>query len=529
MAYNFVKFTHGGPVAIPADTSKLSPLVALSQALATSDIRAALPRVLEILAEAFGALSGAIMLMDEEGGGLRLEASRGLSRQAVERARYKAGEGVTGRVLKGGKVVVVPKVSQEPLYLDRTGVLREQRKVKGELSFFCVPLFVDAKPVGTLSITVPYVLARDYEGDTKILQIAASMVGMAMKVARLVAADRQRLLEENRQLREELRERYEVHNLIGNSHAMQRVYDLVAQSAPANTTVLIRGESGTGKELIAHAVHYGSPRAAKPFIKVSCGALPESLIESELFGYEPGAFTDARKQKLGRFELAQGGTLFLDEVGELSPATQVKLLRVLQEREFERLGGVNVVKVDVRVIAATNRDLEAATLSGTFREDLYYRLNVFEVFLPPLRERSTDILLLADHFVEKYAALHRKDVRRLSTSAIDMLVAYHWPGNVRELENCIERAILVCEGGVIHGHHLPPSLQTAEVSGTLSSQALAEAVSAFERDLLQDALKSARGNRARAARLLQTTERILNYKVQKYGLEPDRFRSAAEK
>ena len=349
-----------------------------------------------------------------------------------------------------------------------------------------------------------------------------------MKVARLVAADRQRLLEENRQLREELRERYELRNLIGTSHAMQRVYDLVAQAAPASTTVIIRGESGTGKELVAHAIHYSSPRANKPFVKVSCGALPENLIESELFGYEPGAFTDARKQKLGRFELAQGGTLFLDEVGELSPATQVKLLRVLQEREFERLGGVTPVKVDVRLVTATNRDLEAATLNGLFREDLYYRLNVFEVFLPPLRERNTDILLLADHFVEKYAARHRKDVRRLSTSAIDMLVAYHWPGNVRELENCMERAVLVCEGGVVHGHHLPPSLQTAEVSGTLPSQALGDAVSAFERDILQDALKSARGNRARAARLLQTTERILNYKVKKHGLEPERFQASPE-
>ena len=512
-------------MATREDPGKLAPLVELSQALATSDIRAALPRMLEILAEAFGAISGAVMLQGE-GGELRMEASRGLSRQAVERAHYKTGEGITGRVLKGGKVVVVPKVSQEPLFLDRTGVLREQRKAKGELSFFCVPLFVDTKPVGTLSLTLPFAEGRDYDVETKILQIAAAMVGMAMKVGRLVAADRQRLLEENRQLREELRDRYELRNLIGTSHAMQRVYELVAQAAPANTTVLIRGESGTGKELIAHAIHYSSPRASKPFIKVSCGALPEGLIESELFGYEPGAFTDARKQKLGRFELAQGGTLFLDEVGELSQATQVKLLRVLQEREFERLGGIHPVKVDVRLIAATHRDLEAATLGGTFREDLYYRLNVFEVFLPPLRERSTDILLLADHFVEKYAARHRKDVRRLSTSAIDMLVAYHWPGNVRELENCIERAILVCEGGVIHGHHLPPSLQTAEVSGTLPTHTLSEAILAFERDLLQDALKSARGNRSRAARLLQTTERILNYKVQKHGLEPERFRNS---
>ena len=457
-----------------------------------------------------------------------MEASRGLSRQAIERARYRSGEGVTGRVLKSGKPVVVPKVSQEPLYLDRTGILREHRRRKGELSYFCVPLFVDGKPVGCLSLITPYDEGRSFEGEAQRLQIAAAVVGMAIKVARMVATERQRLQEENRQLRQELQERYELRNIIGTSHAMQRVYDLVGQAAPASTTVMIRGESGTGKELVAHAIHYSSPRAAKPFVKVSCGALPESLIESELFGYEPGAFTDARKQKLGRFELAQGGTLFLDEVGELTPATQVKLLRVLQEREFERLGGVTPVKVDVRLIAATNRDLEAATLGGLFREDLYYRLNVFEVFLPPLRERNTDILLLADHFVGKYAARHRKDVRRLSTSAIDMLVAYHWPGNVRELENCMERAVLVCEGGVIHGHHLPPSLQTAEVSGTLPSQSLAEAVAAFEKDLLQDALKSSRGNRARAARLLQTTERIFNYKVRNHGLEPDRFQAGSE-
>jgi len=504
---------------------RLLPLLELSHALAASDIRAALPRVLEILAEAFGALNGAIMLAEEEGKGLRIEAARGLSRQAVERSHYKAGEGINGRVLVSGKAVVLPQASLEPLFLDRTGVLREQKRKKTELSFFCVPIFLDQRTTGTLCLTVPYDARRDYERDTKLIQIAASMVGLAMKVARLVAADRQRLAEENQQLRQELRERYDLRHLIGHSHAMQRVYEAVAQAAPASTTVLIRGESGTGKELVAHALHYNSPRADKPFIKVSCGALPETLIESELFGYEPGAFTDARQQKKGRFELAHGGTLFLDEVGELSPAIQVKLLRVLQEREFERLGGVKPVKVDVRLITATNRDLEAAVKAGTFREDLYYRLHVFELFMPPLRERQADILLLADHFVEKIAAAQGKDVRRISTSAIDMLVAYHWPGNVRELENAIERAILVSEGGVIHAHHLPPSLQTAEVSGTLPSIGLGESVAAFERDLLQDTLKSARGNRARAARLLRTTERILNYKIQKYGLEPERFKT----
>jgi Nif-specific regulatory protein len=289
--------------------------------------------------------------------------------------------------------------------------------------------------------------------------------------------------------------------------------------------VLIRGESGTGKELVAHAIHYNSPRAGKPFVKVSCGALPESLIESELFGYEPGAFTDARAQKKGRFELAHGGTLFLDEVGELSPPTQVKLLRVLQEREFERLGGVRPIKVNVRLVAATNQDLEAAVKAGVFREDLYYRLNVFSIYLPPLRERRPDVPLLADHFVEKYAAAHGKDVRRIATTAIDMLMSYHWPGNVRELENCIERAVLVCEGGAIHAHHLPPTLQTAEVSGTLPRLSLEAAVSSYEKDLILDALKSARGNRAKAARLLDSTERILGYKVRKYGIDGRRFRA----
>jgi len=289
--------------------------------------------------------------------------------------------------------------------------------------------------------------------------------------------------------------------------------------------VLIRGESGTGKELVAHAIHYNSPRSEKAFVKVSCGALPESLIESELFGYEPGAFTDARAQKKGRFELAHGGTLFLDEVGELSRPTQVKLLRVLQEKEFERLGGVRPIKVDVRLVAATNKDLEAAVQQAEFREDLYYRLNVFSIFMPPLRERRPDILLLADHFVEKYAAAHGKDVRRIATTAIDMLMSYHWPGNVRELENCIERAVVVCDGGVVHAHHLPPTLQTAEVSGTLPRRSLAAAVESYEKDLILDALKSTRGNRAKAARMLDTTERILGYKVAKYGVDARRFRN----
>jgi Nif-specific regulatory protein len=306
---------------------------------------------------------------------------------------------------------------------------------------------------------------------------------------------------------------------------MRQVYEQVAQVARTNTTVLLRGESGTGKELIAHAIHYNSSRAKKPFIKVSCAALPHDLIESELFGYEKGAFTGAQTAKKGRFELAEGGTLFLDEIGELNLSTQVKLLRVLQEREFERLGSTETTRANIRLVAATNKDLEKAIAAGEFREDLFYRLNVFAIFVPPLRERRPDILLLADHFVEKFAREHGKKVKRISTPAIDMLASYHWPGNVRELANAIERATVVCDGQVLHAHHLPPTLQTAEASGTGQTASLSDALEAFEKDALQDALKSARGNRAKAARLLATTERIFNYRVRKYGIDWRRFKN----
>jgi Nif-specific regulatory protein len=249
------------------------------------------------------------------------------------------------------------------------------------------------------------------------------------------------------------------------------------------------------------------------------------LVESELFGHERGAFTGAESRKKGRFELAHGGTLFLDEIGELSPAIQVKLLRVLQEREFERVGGTEPVRVDVRVIAATNRDLERGLADGAFREDLYYRLNVFPIFVPPLRSRRADVLPLADHFIEKYSAEHRKPIKRISTPAIDLLAQYHWPGNVRELENTIQRAVLMADGEVIHRHHLPPTLQTAEATGTVVSASLGAAVVAFERGIIEDALKTSRGNRSKAARLLGTTERVISYKVRKYGIDPGRLRT----
>jgi Nif-specific regulatory protein len=350
------------------------------------------------------------------------------------------------------------------------------------------------------------------------------MIAQSLRLADLVRKEKAQLADENALLKRELQEKYDFRNIVGTSTQMREVYEQVAQVAHTSTTVLIRGESGTGKELVAHAIHYNSPRAAKPFIKVNCAALPESLIETELFGHEKGAFTGATQRKKGRFEVAEGGTLFIDEIGDLSPTMQVKLLRVLQEREFERVGGTETIKANVRLITATNVDLERAVQEGRFRSDLYYRLNVFSIYLPPLRERRTDILLLADHFLEKYGRQNGRSIKRISTPAIDMLMSYHWPGNVRELENAIERAALVADGNVIHSYHLPPTLQTAEGSGTVTRMSLVQAVEAYEKDLIQDALKTTRGNRARAARMLDTTERILGYKVQKYAIDCKRFR-----
>jgi Nif-specific regulatory protein len=504
------------------EARRLATLLEVSQALSdTLNLKASFHRVLEILARHHGAVRGIVSLLQPDGE-LRVEASDGLT-GAPRTITYQLGEGITGRVVQSGKPIVVPRVSREPAFLHRAA--RRPELASQELSFICVPILLNRHAVGALAIDLKFDPARTFNRSVTFLGVVASLIAQAVKVHRLIDEDKRRLVDENTHLRQELRERYDFSNLVGSSGPMRQIYEQVTQVAGTNTTVLIRGESGTGKELIAHAIHYSSLRAKKPFVKVSCAALPESLIESELFGYEKGAFTGAEARKKGRFELADGGTLFLDEIGDVNLATQVKLLRVLQLREFERVGGTETIKANVRLVAATNKDLERAIAAGTFREDLYYRLNVFTMFVPPLRERKADLLLLVDHFLEKFAREHHRNIRRISTPAIDMLASYHWPGNVRELENTIERAVLMCDGQVVHGHHLPPSLQTAEASGTVTRVSLKDAVSAYEKDLIQDALKTTRGNCAKAARLLDTTERIINYKVRTYGIDAKRFRT----
>jgi Nif-specific regulatory protein len=497
-------------------------LLDVSQAYAAADeLSTALFRVLEMLERQHDMVKAAFVFRDASTEELYIEAGIGITADGM-RSRYKLGEGIIGRVVQSAKPIVVPDVSREPLFLNRAS---RRRSLQGKaLSFVCVPIIYGRTAIGALGVELELQPEREYDELVRFLEIVASMTAQAVKADRFAESERRRLLDENTHLKLELKERYELANLVGTSGPMRQVYEQVAQVAHTSTTVLIRGESGTGKELIAHAIHYNSERSKKPFVKVNCAALPESLIESELFGYEKGAFTGAQNLKKGRFELADGGTLFLDEIGDLNVATQVKLLRVLQEREFERVGGTETIKVNVRLIAATNKDLEKAIEERTFREDLYYRLNVFAIFVPALRERKTDIMLLADYFLSKYAREHRKSIKRISTPVIDMLASYHWPGNVRELENTMERAVLVCDANVIHGHHLPPTLQTAEASGTVIAVALADAVAKLEKDLIQDALKSARGNRAKAARLLGSTERVMNYKIRKYNVDCGRFR-----
>src|SRR4051812_47949239 len=511
-----------GPDAtiVARDARRLSTLLEVSQALSgTLNLKSSMQRVLQILIRHHGVVRGMVTLLRE--GDLQVEAIEGFD----DRARgvsFKVGEGITGQVVQSGKPIVVPRISKEPEFLNR--MPRRADIPRHELSFICVPIIVQRQTVGTLAVDLKFKAERDYESSVKFFGIVSSMIAQALNVQRLVEEERRRLVDENTHLRQELRERYDFSNIIGTSGPTRQMYEQVAQVAQTNTTVLIRGESGTGKELIAHAIHYNSLRAKKPFVKVSCAALPDTLIESELFGYEKGAFTGATGRKKGRFELAEGGTLFLDEIGDINLSTQVKLLRVLQEREFERLGGTETVKVNVRLIAATNKDMEKAIAEGVFREDLYYRLNVFTIFVPPLRDRKADMLLLADHFLDKFSREHGKQVKRIATPAIDMLTSYHWPGNVRELANVIERAVVVCDAHVMHAHHLPPTLQTAEASGTEQTATLRDALEAFEKDALQDALKSARGNRAKAARMLSTTERIFNYRVRKYGIDWRRFK-----
>jgi Nif-specific regulatory protein len=489
---------------------------------ASLDLTKSLQEILRILSKHMGMRRATLTILNPATSEIYIEVAHDLSPEAKKRGKYLLGEGITGRVVQTGEPAVIPKISEEPLFLNRT---RSRKDLdKQDISFICVPIKIGRNTIGALSVDRLFSDEVSLQEDLRFLTIITALIAETVKKVQHLSREKEELLNENIRLKKELAEKYQVENIIGNSRPMREVYEMIYKVAKSKATVLLRGESGTGKELVANAIHYQSFRARKPYIKINCAALPETLLESELFGYEKGAFTGATSLKLGRFERAQGGTLFLDEIGDLNPNIQTKLLRVIQEKEFERLGGRQSLQADVRIIAATHQELEKAVEEKRFREDLYYRLNVFPIYLPPLRERRTDILLLADFFLERFNKENRKNIRRISTPAIDLLMQYHWPGNVRELQNCLERAVLICEGEAIKAHHLPPTLQTAESSDTLTRLSFIQAVEAVEKEMIIEALKKVNGNRSRAAEELELTPRIINYKIEKYGIEPRRFK-----
>jgi Nif-specific regulatory protein len=503
---------------------ELDALCEISRLLAErSGQQQLLSDVLDVLETKLVMRRATVMLLSADGGELHAVATRDADPIQVKDLRYRFGEGIIGSVAEQRHPRIVPRVAEEPGFVNR--IHKRSAAESDSTSFLCVPIMLDGVTVGTLSVDVAEQPAELLQELTRLLEIVAGMIAYDAKSRRLAAEAQQNLEAENLRLRSALGEHFRPENIVGNSKAMLNVYQRIHQVAASDATVLIRGESGTGKELVASAIHYASHRRDKPFIKVNCAALSESLLESELFGHEKGAFTGALYERAGRIEEAQGGTFFLDEIGDFSPAVQVKLLRVLQEREFERVGSNQTRKADVRVIAATNRDLETAVERGQFRPDLYYRINVVPIFLPPLRERRNDILLLADHFVAKYSQRMARRVVRISTPAINMMLAYHWPGNVRELENCIEYAVLMATEGVIHGHNLPPSLQMPEAAAPGRDGTLQTQVQLLERDLIVDALKCTDGNMAAAARQLGITARMIRYKVKNLGIDCQVFQT----
>ncbi|OGQ88225.1 MAG: sigma-54-dependent Fis family transcriptional regulator [Deltaproteobacteria bacterium RIFOXYD12_FULL_56_24] len=504
----------------------LATLYEITRALASSDdLRKCLEESLTVLAARTSLGNGAVTIANPLTGQIETEVAPGMTAEARKRGIYKFGEGITGRVVASGAPIVVPQISQEPLFLNKTRARAE--KNQESLSFLCVPIKHGANTIGALSVDRSYKEGLDFEKDLQFLTVLSGLIAQTVVRIQAVNQERERLEQENTQLRRELTEKYRVASIVSNSNRMQEVFEMIHRVADSNATILLRGESGTGKTMVAKAIHHNSKRAKAPFVAVNCSALPETLLESELFGHEKGAFTGAQTAKKGRFELAEGGTLFLDEIGELSQAVQIKLLNVVQDREFQRLGGIAPLKCNVRLITATNKDLEKAVEEGSFREDLYYRLNVFPIYLPPLRERRTDIMLLADFFLQKYNEENGKQIRRISTPAIDLLVQYHWPGNVRELQNCIERAVLICDEDSIKSYHLPPSLQTSDsVNERSNPLSFAAAVDNFERELIIDSLKKCQGNQTRAAQLLDTSLRIINYKIAKLDIHPRQFKIA---
>jgi Nif-specific regulatory protein len=505
--------------------SVLPVLYRVAQTIArTADLAGALSMILEVMQQQLKMKRGVVTLYDRSSETIFIHDCFGLSQEEKKRGIYAPGEGVTGKAVETGMALVAQGLGRNPVFLDRTGAYARRGR-PGE-KFFCVPVAHAGKVLGTIGAERVYMNKRLLRQDIELLTMIAAMIAPAAELYLTENLDKVRLETENRRLRTALKERFRPANMIGSSKPMLEVYGLIEKVAAAKATVLILGESGVGKELVANAIHFNSPVCEGPFIKSNCAALPEALAESELFGHERGAFTGALTLHKGSFEMADGGAIFLDEVGELSLAVQAKLLRVLQERTFERVGGSKPIKVSVRIIAATNRNLAEMVEQGTFREDLYYRLNVFPLTVPPLRERGSDIIALADHFVEGFTTGTGRKAPRISPRALDMLMNHRWPGNVRELENVIERAVILCDEDTIHTHHLPPSLQTAKPAGKGCEGNLEAKLQVMEYEMIANALETTNGHIGEAAKRLGLTRRMLGVRMERYGMTYKEFRTA---
>ncbi len=499
-------------------TIELTALYEISKLLGSSlNARSNLRGVMRVLAEYLDMNRGTVALRDD--GGVSIIAAHGMTEEEIKRGRYKLGEGIIGRVAKLGSPIVIPNIGEEPLFLNKTGA---RQMIKREnVSFLCVPIKFKNEVMGVLSVDRLFgAKGVSFEEDLRLLKIIASLIAQSVKLHRELERERVAFLEEKENLNHQLKGKYSVDNIIGQSDGMQEVFEAVHRVAPSRANVLLRGESGTGKELVAKAIHFMSPRAREPFIKFNCASIPEGLLESELFGHEKGAFTGAMTMRKGRFELADKGTIFLDEVGDLPVTLQPKILRVLQEKEFERVGGEKTIKVDVRLIAATSRDLEELVSSGRFREDLYYRLNVVPLYLPPLRERRVDIPVLVDHFLAKYNEENAKSLK-ITPEVLDALTGYDWPGNVRELENTIERLVVMSAKKVIALADLPLNIRDGSLKAARAipaRDALPAAIADIEKAQILDALKKTGWVQAKAARLLGLTPRQIGYKIKRYGI-----------
>jgi Nif-specific regulatory protein len=531
--------------AIPARSDhEISILTEIGRVLSsTLELRAAFGQIMQIISDKLDMHRGTLVLLDESTGRLRTEAAVGLTPDEIERGRYALGEGITGNVVATARPRVIPDVRAEPDFLNRTGRLNVANNDHAT-SFLCIPIRVESRIAGAVSVDKPFISEEQLRGDARFLEVVAAFLGQAIQVNRMVMRQKEELLEENEQLRAQVRDRYRFENIIGDSPAMHDVFATVGQVANSRATVLLLGETGTGKEMIAKAIHYNSPRKDKPFIRVNCGALTGTLLESELFGHVKGSFTGAIRDKEGRFEAANGGTIFLDEIGTMEPHLQVKLLRVLQEREFERVGDTQTIKVDVRVIAATNVDLQEEVAKGKFREDLFYRLNVVSIYLPPLRNRREDIPRLIDFFLDKYNSVNGRNLRRISREMLNLLMRYPWPGNVRELENAIERAVVLSRDDDFTEDLLPLSVrmfaaqrrqnQSSESIETLTrrlaDQAMADydmregeiyqlVIDHVEHALIDRALAKCSGVKTKAADYLGINRNTLNKKVKDLGIE----------